>query len=281
MNLVRDRSDAAEGAYAVLLALADHADEFGETGRGLHQSPSLERLAVEARLRERSSVIRAIQKLEALGELRVERHRGQSQTNWYAIDVEALLAKRSKMEKRGLTAPKNLPISAASKRSANATLNTSDLNVASSELNVASEAIKCGASATQTPRTPKKTPSSSYSPELGDGDGVFEVTSSRGRSRENGSEFSRHGAAAPNPAGTSGKDVSQTGDGPETRGPWRAPIRCCLLKGPGVTWCSRTQRHADPEDWLVTVTPDEMTCPNCRADRAASVAPRREPVGRW
>lgn len=76
MTNVWERTDLSQSETLVALALADHADDDGECW------PSLERIAVKARLKKRQTQ-RVIQRLEELGVIQVERAVGRRNTNCY------------------------------------------------------------------------------------------------------------------------------------------------------------------------------------------------------
>ena len=79
---VLDHSKARLGARLVLIAIANHANEYGENAY-----PSIDTLGREAHLSPRQ-VIRCVQELEALGELRVVRETNKA--NRYRIILEQL-----------------------------------------------------------------------------------------------------------------------------------------------------------------------------------------------
>lgn len=74
---VLEHSEATLADRLVLIAIANHAD-----GRGWNAWPAVDRIAVEARV-DRRTVFRAIETLEAAGELTVKRRPGRP--NIYGI----------------------------------------------------------------------------------------------------------------------------------------------------------------------------------------------------
>lgn len=80
-NWVYDHSESRGNARLVMIAIADEADD---DGRGAY--PSIKRIAHKARVNERTC-IRAIESLEALGELEVTRPetRGRGRFNTYRV----------------------------------------------------------------------------------------------------------------------------------------------------------------------------------------------------
>ncbi|MGH3450223.1 MAG: helix-turn-helix domain-containing protein [Haloechinothrix sp.] len=79
MNWVWEHSDAAGTELLMLLAIADHADDDGTNAW-----PSRTTLAAKTRLDERT-VRRVIKRLEAAGQLRVQRGHGRSNSNRYIV----------------------------------------------------------------------------------------------------------------------------------------------------------------------------------------------------
>lgn len=71
---VLEHSEATLADRLVLIAIANHCD-----GRGVNAWPAAERIALEARV-HRASVFRAIETLEASGELTVKRRPGRPNT---------------------------------------------------------------------------------------------------------------------------------------------------------------------------------------------------------
>ena len=81
LSAVLEDSQARLGPRLVMIAIANHANAQGE-----NSFPSLETLADEARMSVRQ-VIRCIQELEQLGELRVQRGTGRTHSNRYIIQL--------------------------------------------------------------------------------------------------------------------------------------------------------------------------------------------------
>lgn len=80
LTLVRERSRARNSARLLLFALADRANEKGESW------PSVETLMRDTRL-SRGGVFHATKEAERLGELRVEPYKGQHHTHRYTIQI--------------------------------------------------------------------------------------------------------------------------------------------------------------------------------------------------
>lgn len=82
MSWVFEHSAATLGDRLVLLAIADHANN-----EGLDAFPSVDTIAKKARV-DRSTVFRSIERLVALGELKVQSGGGRGHTNAYSVTME-------------------------------------------------------------------------------------------------------------------------------------------------------------------------------------------------
>lgn len=79
---VLENSGAEMGDRLVLLAIANHCD-----GAGYNAYPSVDQIAVEARV-SRRTVFRSLESLELQGDLEVVRNRGRGNRNMYRLPLE-------------------------------------------------------------------------------------------------------------------------------------------------------------------------------------------------